>query len=161
MKRIFVIIAAVVVSLAVSGLTLAQGTDPRVGTWKLNLAKSQFTGTPAPKSTTRTVEAQGNGYKITYNGVAADGSPIAFTITSNFDGKPVPISGTGAASGADMAAIKSIDSHTETSTTTKAGKVVAHLRTVISKDGKVATQTVKGTDANGKPYTDVRVWDKQ
>ena len=160
MKRTLAIVT-VVVSLAVSGLILAQGTDPRVGTWKLNLAKSTFTSGPAPKSTTRTVEAQGNGYKITYNGVAADGSPIAFTIASNFDGKAVPISGTGVAGGADMAAIKSIDSHTETSTTTKAGKLVNHLRSVVSKDGKVLTQTVRGTDANGKPYTDVRVWDKQ
>ncbi|HTR47082.1 MAG TPA: hypothetical protein VMM16_06850 [Verrucomicrobiae bacterium] len=161
MKRILAIVAVVVVSLAVSSLMLAQDTDPRVGTWKLNLSKSNFAGMPAPKSETRTIEAQGNGYKVTYDGVAADGSPIAFTFTTNFDGKPVPFSGTGVAGGADMVAVKRIDSHTEASTTTKAGKVVATIRSVVSKDGKVTTQTRRTTDAKGQPITQVLVWDKQ
>jgi hypothetical protein len=163
MKRILAIVAVVVVSLAVSGLMLAQNTaDPRVGTWTLNLAKSNFAGMPAPQSETRTVEAQGNGEKITFNGVAADGSPIAFSITAaNLDGKPVPLVGTGVPGGADMAAPKRIDPYTLTSTTTKAGKVVSTDRFVVSKDGKVTTQTRKTTDAKGQPITQVLVWDKQ
>jgi hypothetical protein len=161
MKRILAIVAVVVVSLAVSSLMLAQDTDPRVGTWKLNLAESNFAGMPAPKSETRTVEAQGNGEKITFNGVAADGSPIAFSITTNLDGKPVPFVGTGVAGGADTDAPKRIDPYTVTSTATKAGKVVARSRYVVSKDGKVTTQTRKTTDAKGQPITQVIVWDKQ
>jgi hypothetical protein len=80
MRRIFTIVACAVVALAGAGLTPAQGTvNPRVGTWRLNLAKSNFAGMPAPKSETRTVEAQGNGEKVTFDGVAADGSRIALT----------------------------------------------------------------------------------
>jgi hypothetical protein len=162
MKRICKFTAVLAVALAGSAMMLAQGTnDAFVGTWKLNLAKSKFTGVRAPKSTTRTIERQGKGTKITYEGVAADGSPIAFTVTTNLDGKPAPISGSGVGGGADMAAIKHIDSHTETSITTKHGKVVAHLRTVVSRDGNVTTQTVRGTDSHGKPYSEVMVWDKQ
>ncbi|MGA2508763.1 MAG: hypothetical protein ABSG27_00920 [Candidatus Acidiferrales bacterium] len=162
MNRISAIVVVVVASVAVSGLTLAQNTaDPRVGTWKLNLAKSNFAGMPAPQSETRTVEAQGKGEKITFNGVAADGSPIAFTITTNLDGKPVPFVGTGVAGGADTDAPKRIDPYTVTSTATKAGKVVTRSRYVVSKDRKITTQTRKGTDAKGQPITQVLVWDKQ
>jgi hypothetical protein len=162
MKRILVVVAVVVVCLALSGLTLAQNSaDPRVGTWKLNLAKSNFGGMPAPKSETRTIEARGNGEKISFEGVAADGSPIAFSITTNLDGKPVPFVGTGIAGGADTDAPKRIDPYTVTSTSTKAGKVVARSRYVVSKDGKVTTQTRKGTDAKGQPITQVLVWDRQ
>jgi|SRR6516165_871668 hypothetical protein len=159
MKRIVAMV--VVVFLAVSGLMLAEDTDPRVGTWKLNLAKSKFAGRPAPKSETRTIEAQGNGYKVTYVGVAADGSAIAFTFTTNLDGKPVPFSGTGVAGGADMVAVKRIDSQTETSTTTKEGRVVATIRTVVSKDGKVTTQTRKEVNEKGQGFAQILVWDKQ
>jgi hypothetical protein len=149
------------VSLAVSGLALAQDTDPRVGTWNLNLAKSRFNNRAAPKSESRTVEAQGKGYKVTYVGVAADGSAIAFTFTTNLDGKPVPFSGTGVAGGADMVAVKRVDSHTETSITTKAGQVVATIRTVVSKDGRVTTQTRKEVNEKGQGFAQILVWDKQ
>ena len=162
MKRILVVVAVVVVCLALPALTLAQNSaDPRVGTWKLNLAKSNFGGMPAPQSETRTIEAHGKGEKISFKGVAADGSPIAFSITTNLDGKPVPFVGTGVAGGADTDAPKRIDPYTVTSTATKAGKVVARSRYVVSKDGKVTTQTRKGTDAKGQPFTQVLVWDRQ
>jgi hypothetical protein len=162
MKRILVVVAVVVLCFALSGLTLAQNSaDPRVGTWELNLAKSNFAGMPAPKSETRTIEARGKGEKISFKGVAADGSPIAFSITTNLDGKPVPFVGTGVAGGADTDAPKRIDPYTVTSTATKAGKVVARSRYVVSKDGKVTTQTRKGTDAKGQPITQVLVWDRQ
>jgi hypothetical protein len=162
MKRILVIVAVVVLCFGLSGLTLAQnGADARVGTWKLNVAKSNFAGMPAPKSLTRTIEAHGKGEKITYKGVAPDGSPVAFTITTNLDGKPVPFVGTGVAGGADMDAPKRIDRYTVTTTTTKAGKVVARERFVVAKDGKTTTQTIKGTDAKGQPITQVLIWDRQ
>jgi hypothetical protein len=162
MKRILRPICVLVVALAGSALMLAQGTaDPRVGTWKLNLEKSNFAGMPAPKRVTRTVEAQGDGEKITYDGVAADGSPIAFSITTNLDGKPVPFVGTGVAGGADTDAPKRINPYTVTSTTTKAGKVVMRERFVVSKDGKVTRQTRTGKDANGRTVTEILIWDRQ
>jgi hypothetical protein len=36
-----------------AGTMLAQPTDPQVGTWKLNLAKSKYSPGPAPKSATK------------------------------------------------------------------------------------------------------------
>lgn len=37
-----------------------QSTDPRIGRWQLNLAKSKFTG-PPPKAVTRVYEDRGGG----------------------------------------------------------------------------------------------------
>lgn len=159
MKRIFVFVTAIALSLAASGVSLAQN-NPFVGTWKLNLAKSKFTGIQAPKSETRTIVAQGAGEKITYKGIASDGSPISYSITTNLDGKDVPYSGT-QPFGADTVAPKRVDANTVTSVSKKAGKTLFTTRTVVSKDGKVSTQTTKGTDDKGQPISVTTVWDKQ
>ncbi len=159
MKRILMLVSVLTLSLAASGVSLAQN-DPFVGTWKLNVAKSKFTGMSAPKSETRTMVAQGNGLKITYDGIAADGSSISYSITSNLDGKDSPIGGTSPL-GADSAAIKRVDANTITSVAKKAGKTIYTTRTVVSKDGKVTTQTVKGTNGDGVPISLTTVWDKQ
>jgi hypothetical protein len=45
------------------------------------------------QSETRTVAAQGDGEKVTYEGIAADGSPISYRFTTNLDGKDSPFSG--------------------------------------------------------------------
>jgi len=159
MKRIFVLVATVALSLVASGVLLAQN-DAFVGTWKLNVAKSKFTGTPAPKNETRTVVAQGNGLKVTYEGIAADGSPISYGLTTNLDGKDSAFSGAGPF-GADTVAVTRVDASTITSIAKKAGKTILTTRTVVSKDGKVTTQTVKGTNEQGQPMSYTTVWDKQ
>jgi len=156
MKRTLVLVAAL--SL-VGSLSLAQN-DLSVGTWKLNVAKSQFTGTPAPKSETRTLATQGDGYKVTYEGMAADGSRIAYSFTTNLDGKDSPISGA-APFGADTVAVKRVDAYTTTGVVKKAGKEIRTATTVVSKDGKVTTQTVKGINEQGQPISYTTVWEKQ
>ncbi|MFY9530068.1 MAG: hypothetical protein WBC04_07065 [Candidatus Acidiferrales bacterium] len=160
MKRLFTIVTVVVLSLAASGLLLAQ-SNPTVGTWKLNLAKSKYNPGPPPKSLTWTVEAQGAGAKVTYQGVAGDGSPIAYGYTVNYDGKDYPMTGSGTPNGADTIAVKRIDSNTFEETSKKAAKVVLTTRTVVSKDGKTTIMTSRGTDTNGLPMDRVIVWDKQ
>lgn len=159
MKRILVLVSVLALSLVTSSLLLAQ-ENPFVGIWKLNLAKSNFTGTPAPKSETRTVVAQGDGEKVTFAGIAADGSTIAYSFTTNLDGKDSPFSGAGPF-GADAVAVKRVDPNATTSTLKKAGKTLQMTRTVVSQDGKVVTQTTKGTNEQGQPITLTRVWDKQ
>ena len=138
---------------------LAQN-DPFVGTWKLNVTKSHYTGTPAPKSETRTVVAQGNGYQVTYEGIAADGSRISYSLTSSLDGKDSPISGS-APLGADTIATKRVDAYTITAVVKKAGKEVRTVVNAVSKDGRVTTQTAKGTSEQGQPIGYTAVWDKQ
>ena len=140
MKRIFTLIPALAMSLFVSGL-LAQQDSPFVGTWKLNVAKSKYTGEKPPQNATRTIEPQG---KVTVEGIRADGSPFGYSFTSNLDGKDAPISGTGPFGGADTDAVTRVDANTHTSTVKKAGKTLVTSRAVVSKDGKVLTITSKG-----------------
>ena len=160
MKNISIFVTAVVLAVLVSGILLAQ-SNPFVGTWKLNVAKSKYSPGPAPQSQTRTTEAQGDGVKVSTEGTSADGSRVAFGYTANYDGKDNPISGMGAPSGADSIAFKRTNPNTVEYTLKKAGRVVLTGRSVISHDGKVATLTTKGTNATGQPTSNVTVYDKQ
>jgi hypothetical protein len=159
MKRMLALTTIVVMSLAASGVLLAQD-NPFVGTWKLNLAKSKFSGTQAPKSEVRTVVAQGDGEKVTYEGIAADGSPIAYSFTTNLDGKDSPFSGAHIFGG-DSVAVRRVDANTTASVVTKSGKTLVTLTTIVSKDGRVTTQMAQGTNAEGQPINFMTVWDKQ
>ena len=46
-------------------------------------------------------------------------------------------------------------------TTEKIGKVIQTTHAVVSTDGKSMRATTKGTDAQGKKFESVEVWDKQ
>jgi hypothetical protein len=161
MKRLLTFTSVVILVLVFSGVLLAQ-SNPALGTWKLDLAKSKYSpaGT-APKSDVLIYEAQGDGVKVSSNGVAWDGSRIAFSFTTNYDSKDSAVSGTGFPNGADTIAVKRIDSNTSTATGKKAGKVVYTRRLVVSKDGKVMTITAKRTDEQGHPTSSTSVWEKQ
>jgi len=56
-----------------------------LGKWKLNVEKSKYVPGPGPKSMTRTVEAEGDEVKFTYEGVAADRSAISYTFAVAYD----------------------------------------------------------------------------
>jgi hypothetical protein len=160
MKRTVVLLGAVAFSLFASGVLLAQN-DPFLGTWRLNVAKSEATGMRLPKSETRTEVAQGDGGTVTtYEGIAASGSAISWNVTSRLDGKDVPISG-GQPLGADTLAVKRVDANTRTAALKKAGKTLYTTRMVASKDGEVITITAKGMNGEGQPISYTMVWDKQ
>ena len=156
LRTITLVLAVLTVSI---GLLAAD--DPFIGTWKLNLAKSKYGTVQPPKSSTRTAVAQGNGVKVSFDGVSADGSRFAYSYATNYDGKDSPISGVGQANGADTIAVKRVDANTTTATLKKAGKVVSTTTGTVSKDGKVYTIDSKGVDVNGKPRNVVSVYDKQ
>jgi hypothetical protein len=161
MKRVLTVVAAIAVALFASGSVLAQ-SDPFVGTWKLNVAKSKYVNAPpAPKTETRTVETQGDSVRISLDGVEVDGSRIAYSYTTKFDGEDSPVTGTGAANAEDTVALKRVDAYTFTATTKRGGKVIRTVRGVVSKDGKVTTLVAKGTDAQGRPASATTVWEKQ
>ena len=160
MKRILLLLPILALSLVASGVSWAQD-NPFAGTFKLNVAKSKFTGMPQPpKSETRTVVAQGDGLKVTYEGIAADGSPISYSYTTNLDGKDAPISGR-QPNGSDSVAVTRVDANTTTGINKKAGKTLYTARAAVSKDGKVLTMTMKGMNGEGQPISAMTVWDKQ
>jgi hypothetical protein len=134
--------------------------SPLVGTWKLDVTKSKFDPGPAPKSLTRTVEAQADGVKYTFEGVAADGSPLAYGFSVQFNGTDNPISGS-IPSGADTISAKRVDSNHYVATLKKGGKVIGTSKVMVSNDGKVTTVDSTGTTAAGVKTHDVQVYDKQ
>lgn len=144
----------------VASSTLRAQDNPLVGTWKLNVAKSKFVPGPAPKNLTRTVEAQGDGVKYTFDGVAADGKSISYGFSVQFDGKDNAISGS-TPSGADTISAKRVDSNHYVATQKKGGKVLVTSKVSVSKDGKVTTVDAMGTNADGAKTHDVQVYDKQ
>jgi hypothetical protein len=171
MKRVKVApvaITAVLSVIAWSYVGFAQGTngksDPEIGSWKLNIAKSKYDPGPSPRSQTNALEPSGkSGVKLTADGVAADGNRIAYSWSANYDGKDYPYNpgSMGAPNGADTVSLKRIDPYTIDIVQKKGGKVVQTTRAVYSKDGKTRILTSKGTNQSGQPTSNVTVWDKQ
>jgi hypothetical protein len=160
MKSVLKFAAIAVLSAVVVSPLLAQ-SNPLLGTWKLNVAKSTFDPSmPAPTSQTRTVMAHGDSVMYMVEGVAADGKPISYSFTVKYDGKDYPTTGS-MPGGADMITIKRVDANNYEATLKKAGKVVGTSKVVISADGKVTTLTAKTTDAAGKSLSSTSVYDKQ
>jgi hypothetical protein len=159
MKRFFMFVSVIALSLVTPGLLMAQ-SNSALGIWKLNVSKSKWVNVQPPKSETRTIEAQGDGAKYTFEGVNADGSHFAWGFITNYDGKDSAISGAGAPNGGDTEALTRVDANTTKATIKKGGKVVQRTTAVVSKDGKVAILTSKGTNAEGQPTSSTTVFDK-
>jgi len=152
-----VLAVGVVLGIGVADLS-AQMSDPRIGTWTLNVAKSQYSPGPAPQSVTVKVEAAGQGERTTTDFANADGTRTTTQYTANFDGKNAPL--TGSQFGADMVSLKRIDARTTERTDRKGDKVVQVLTRVVSQDGKTMTVTTKGTNAQGQMVNNVAVFEK-
>ena len=94
MRMLFGILGIVVALSLITPSGLFAQTDPTVGMWKLNLAKSTYAPGPAPKSEMRTYTASGkNGIKGKFDRVDAAGKPVTITYDAQYDGKDVPYTG--------------------------------------------------------------------
>ena len=136
----------------------AQASDPRIGTWKLNVEKSKYSPGPAPQSVMLIIEASGEGEKVTAEGANTAGTPTTTQYTANFDGKDYPMTGS---QNIDTVSLKRIDARTTERTDKKGDTVVRTLTRVVSQDGKTMTVTEKGTNAQGQAMDNVAVFEKQ
>ena len=119
--------------LAVTGVMMAVDS-PFVGKWKLNTAKSKFTGLTTTYEALPTGEMQ----------VTSEGQSSKFKV----DGKEYPATfGAGAT-------WKQIDPTTWETTYRFNGAVLSVDTTHISADGKTMTVTSKGTKPNGEAFND-------
>jgi len=158
MRRMLLVALGVVLVVADIVSVSGQTTDPRMGTWKLNVAKSQFSPGPPPQSLTVKVEPSGQGEKVSTEGANADGTRTATQYTANFDGKDYPLTGSPVA---ETVSLKRIDRRTTDRTDKKAGSVAQTLKRVVSQDGKTMTVTVKGKNAQGQDVNNTLVFEKQ
>ncbi len=132
-------------------------SDPYVGTWTLNQAKTKYVTGSAPKDVTVVVVQQGKNYLVTATGAGSDGSPIAVKYTIPVSGG----SGTVQQGNFDAVMSKRIDAYTRDNTFMKDGKELRTRHQVVSKDGKTMTSTVKGVDSAGNPVEGDDVFDKK
>lgn len=153
-KRFVAAAAALFVAL-VGAPALAQSTNPLIGTWKLNVAKSK-----GPfKSGTSVIEAVGEGIKFTVDLVGTDGSKSHWGFTANFDGKDVPV--TGDSPYGDTVSVTRVNERTIQIAGKYKGKPSTSHTITVSADGKTRTSTAKGTDKTGKPIDSVSYYEKQ
>ena len=93
-KRIVVVLVSLAALLAVSFTARTQSTDPWMGTWKVDLAKSTYK--PGPKPTvagTVKIEPMAGGFKTTIDATIPQGQPTHTETVGKFDGKDNPVTG--------------------------------------------------------------------
>jgi hypothetical protein len=148
-------VCAVLCLVVLGGTALAQSSNPLVGDWKLNVAKSKASF----KSGTSKFEAAGNGVKATVDLVGTDGTASHWTFTANYDGKDNPVTGTSPYG--DVVAFTRIDANTTRIVSKRGGKVTVTQTIVVAPDGKTRTTTTKGTDAKGQAIDTIAIYEKQ
>jgi hypothetical protein len=148
---------AVVFATALPQPGLAQ-SNPWLGMWKLNLAKSTYPPGQAPRSATFNFQGAGANLTNTVDTVSAAGSSIRLVRTHNYDGQPHPLPGD---PDQDSRSYTRVDPNTVISASTKAGKLVQVATLVLSPDGRTITITTRGTNAGGQQVNTVAVYDKQ
>jgi hypothetical protein len=125
------------VATALPQTGLAQ-SNPLIGTWKLNLAKSKYIGAPPPRSQTLTFAGEGENLTNNVEAVDAQGQAIKTMFIHIYDGKPHPT--TGVAGGLyDSSAYTRIDANTVNFVRLKDGKAVQAGWAAVSGDGKTYT----------------------
>jgi hypothetical protein len=154
-------ILTVVATLAigVGRVTLAQGADPRVGTWKMNLTKSKFSPGPGPKELMLVYTAEPSGrMSLSLKGIDPEGKPINANQNIIMDEKDHPTTDN---PNWDATSWKHVDARTYEVTRKKSGKVVQTGTNTVSADGKTLTLTQKGVSPAGTPNsTATIVFDK-
>jgi len=149
-------VAASVLIASVGSAGFAQ-TEPFIGTWKLNIAKSKYSPGPAPKSGMATISTAGQGVKVVVSGVSATEAKVQWEYTANHDGKDYPVTGN---PDADTISLKRINASSVETTQKKGGKVTLTNVRTVSADGKTMTVTTKGTNAAGQAVNNVQVFEK-
>jgi len=138
------------------------GQEPRIGTWKLNLGKSQFAAGTAPQMQVRRLQSRGDGFVVfSQVGLDAEGSPTFIQTTYKFDGKPYSeYTQTNLAEFAVMGTAPNlniyrlVDAYTvDIDRLDSNGRITATSKQSMSRDGRTLTVT-----SATRP---TQVWDKQ
>jgi hypothetical protein len=135
-------------------------SDPFLGIWQLNVAKSKYSPGRPPKSQTMYLwDDEGKIRKNSQVGINADGVPSAAVFIHIYDDIPRPAPGV--RRDYDSGAYARVDAHTIKSRYLKAGNVLQTVVWTVSQDGKTLTYTVTGVDENGRQVNQVRIYEKQ
>jgi hypothetical protein len=154
MRKLLVLLPA----LGLAGALYAAGSF--TGTWKLDTAKSKFESGPAPKEETMTVMEGKDTTDVTVTGTDGSGKPLAAHLTHPPSGGPLTFLEGGPTNGTTET-VKKVNANTLHLTSMQGGKEVSTERITVSADGATMRSVVKGMLPDGKPFTDVEVFEKQ
>jgi hypothetical protein len=151
MKKHLLVLALFLVAISLTASAADMPAGGFAGQWKANFAKSKFPG-PPPQVDECTVDPDGT---VTVNEVNSEGKHITWHYKPE-EGKAVRIEGRDNTT----VLVKKVNDHTNEQIWTSNGKV-NKSKAVLSKDGKVTTFNMDGTDKDGKPFHETVVYDKQ
>src|SRR4051794_38488202 len=151
----------VVLAMLIAAAVASAAGDNTIGTWKFDAAKSvQAPGLSPIKTLTVVRKAAAGGIETVIKGEREDGSKIATSYSGKYDGKDIAVTGAGLPY--DTMSLTQVDANTITDhRSKKGGSYVGEGRFTVAADGKSATLEVKGTGADGKPFTSKSVYTKQ
>jgi len=130
--------------------------DLFTGTWALNREKSSFHPNHSPTIAQMRWERTIDGYQMRAEGHNEDGQTVVDQTTFVLDGSERPV----AAAPGFTASSEQPDPHTVVSFGRKDGKLVGEGVYAVSEDGMTLTATVRGIDAQCRPFQTVVVWDR-
>lgn len=149
----------ILVSLSVvaPAAQLAAQSDPIIGVWEMNPARSSLTRGVAARSEVLVMVPEPGGVKsilVTVSDERGNAEVHHFL----FDGKPHATEGSDQR---EMSAER-VNSHTIEAKIIRNGKQTATRRFQVSEDGKTLTVIGNGATGNGTPYAnDTRVYEKK
>jgi len=158
MTRLLRTLSIFVLVLTVTGLASGQ-SDPRIGTWKLNVAESKFDPAASRKNETRTYQMSDGAVMVHVEVTLSDGSKQEVSFDGTPDGKDHPYNATPAFY-ADTISVRR-EGNGFVGESKKDGKLLFTTTDTFSAYGKVLTLTTKGVNAKGQSVNSVRVYEKQ
>ncbi len=134
-------------------------SNPLIGIWVLDRAKSTFSDDTGPAKRTMIFESAGTAIKHTTMTTTAAAFPDNYqiTYTSKLDGQDAPVTGTAF----DTYALKRIDARTIQRTAKIKGEVFETVTYAVSADAQVLTVTTNGKDTAGVEYSRIEVLKRQ
>jgi len=153
-RKLLVIVTLVAITL---GRDLGAQSDPFLGVWEMDHAKSSVTRGTAPLGETVVIVAEADGLKSTLV-MITEGQGRAEVHHYKFDGNPHPTEG----GDARHLTFKRTGPRSAEITVIRSGQVTATRRMDVSGDGKTLSFNASGKSANGTPYAnDLRVYQKK
>ena len=150
-------LAAAALLVFCTGAFAQSQLDPAVGNWQLNLAKSKYAPGTAPANLRVTVEAAGQGVKVTATTVRQSGQKIEVHYTAYLDGQDYPVTGS---PDYDTVSLTRKGNMVE-GTRKKNGQVVQTYQRYVSEDKRTMTVATTGRDAAGNTLNSVAVFDRR
>jgi hypothetical protein len=133
--------------------------EPLLGTWKVNLEKSNYGVLTPPRSDIATFAAgEGGVFKFTGDAIHAKGDAVHSECCTKLEGEECPVTGSPFV---DTVIARRIDARTTEWIARKQGKAIVTAVEAVSEDGRTLTGNWSSTDEKGQALSWTTVSDKQ